>query len=69
MYVGDHDLIEGDNLTYLSSETDNAYLWHRRLVHVSSFFMIKLVAGDLVRTLPKLKFSNNKVCEACVRGR
>ncbi|XP_049414870.1 uncharacterized protein LOC125877656 [Solanum stenotomum] len=69
MYVADLDPIKGDNLTCLSSQTDNANIWYRRLGHVSFSLLNKLVAGELVPGLPKLKFSNNKVCEACVRGK
>ncbi|KAH0716725.1 hypothetical protein KY290_012992 [Solanum tuberosum] len=36
---------------------------------VSSSLMNKLVAGDLVHGMPKLKFSDNKVYDACVRGK
>ncbi|XP_049368191.1 uncharacterized protein LOC125833082 [Solanum verrucosum] len=59
MDVADLDLIEGENLTCLSTQTDNANLWHRLLGHVSSSLLNKHVAGDLVRGLLKLKFSDN----------
>ncbi|KAH0769725.1 hypothetical protein KY290_013706 [Solanum tuberosum] len=51
----------------LSAQTDDANLWHRRLGHVSASLLNKLVAGDLVRGLPKLKFSNDKICDACAK--
>jgi len=69
MYVANLNSIEGDNLTCLSAQYDNANLWHRRLGHVSSSLLNKLVVGDLVCGLPKLKFSENKICDACVRGK
>ncbi|XP_015159851.1 uncharacterized protein [Solanum tuberosum] len=68
-YVNDIDSIEGDSFTCLSAQTDNANLWHRKLGHVSFSLLNKLVAGDLVHGLPRLKFSDNKVCEACVKGK
>ncbi|XP_049369479.1 uncharacterized protein LOC125834371 [Solanum verrucosum] len=69
MYVADLDSIEGDNLTCLSAQSENASLWHRRLGHVGYLLLNKLVAGDLVRGLPRLKFAENKICEACVKSK
>lgn len=31
MYIADVNYIEGDGLSSLSAQTDDAYLWHRRL--------------------------------------
>lgn len=67
MYAADLDSIEGDDLSCLSARTDDADLWHRRLGHVSTSLLNKLVIGDLVRGLPTLKFSNDKVCDACAK--
>jgi len=69
MYVADLDSIEGDDLSYLSAQSDDTDLWHRRLGHVSTSLLNKLVTGDLIRGLPKLKFSNDKVCDACAKGK
>ncbi|KAH0696719.1 hypothetical protein KY290_014118 [Solanum tuberosum] len=69
VYVADLDSIEGDSLSCLSAQTNDANLWHRRLGHVSTSLLNKLVAGDLVRGLPKLKFSNYKVYDACAKGK
>ncbi|XP_049349519.1 uncharacterized protein LOC125814108 [Solanum verrucosum] len=69
VYVVDLDSTEEDNLSCLSSQTDDANLWHRRLGHVSTSLLNKLVAGDLVRGLPKLMFSNDKICDACAKGK
>ena len=69
MYVADLDSIVGDSLSCLSAQTDDANLWHRRLGHVSTSLLNKLVVGDLVCGLPKIKFSNDKVCDACAKGK
>jgi len=69
MHIADLDSIEGDNLSCLSAQANDANLWHRLLGHVSSSLLNKLVAGDLVRGLPKLKFSNDKICGACAKGK
>lgn len=67
MYVADLNSIRGDNLTCISAQGDNVDFWHRRLGHVSSSLLNKLVSGDLVRGLPNLKFVENKICDACIR--
>ena len=69
MYVAGLESIEGDDLSCLSAQTDESDLWHRRLGHVSSTLLNKLVVGDLVRGLPKVKFTNDKVFNACAKGK
>ena len=69
MYVANLETSHGDDLTCLSAQNENADLWHRRLGHVSSSLLNKLISKDLVRGLPKLKFAENKICEACVKGK
>ncbi|XP_069143303.1 uncharacterized protein [Solanum lycopersicum] len=69
MYVANLETSHGDDLTCLSAQNENANLWHRRLGHVSSSLLNKLISKDLVRGLPKLKFAENKICEACVKGK
>ena len=59
----------GDDLTYLKAQSENVDLWHRRLGHVSSSLLNKLVSKDLVLGLPKLNFCKSKICEACVKGK
>ena len=56
--VVDLGFIEGDNLSFLSAQTDDVDLWHRRLCHVSSTKLNKLVVGDLVHGLAKQKITN-----------
>ncbi|XP_049358857.1 uncharacterized protein LOC125823532 [Solanum verrucosum] len=69
MYVAALEIVHGDDQTCLSAQSANADLWHRRLGHVSSSLLNKLVSRDLVGGLPKLKFSDNTVCDACVKGK
>ncbi|XP_015060407.1 uncharacterized protein LOC107006348 [Solanum pennellii] len=57
MYVANLETSHGDDLTCLSAQNENADLWHRRLGHVSSSLLNKLISKDLVRDLPKLKFA------------
>ncbi|KAH0776458.1 hypothetical protein KY290_007869 [Solanum tuberosum] len=68
MYVADLDTAQGDDLTSLSAQSENTDLLHKRHVHVSSSMLNKLVSRDLFRGLPTLRFSDDKVCDACVKG-
>ncbi|XP_027768496.1 uncharacterized protein LOC114074703 [Solanum pennellii] len=68
MYVANLKTSHGDDLTCLSAQNENADLWHWRLGHVSSSLLNKLISKDLVQGLPKLKFCESKICEACVKG-
>ncbi|XP_070034888.1 uncharacterized protein [Nicotiana tomentosiformis] len=44
-------------------------LWHKRLGHASLSQLNKLVSKDLVIGLPNIKFKEDKVYEACARGK
>ena len=69
MYVANLETSHGDDLTCLSAQNENADLWHRRRGHVRSSLLNKLISKDLVLGLPKLKFGEKKICEACVKGK
>ncbi|XP_070022337.1 uncharacterized protein [Nicotiana sylvestris] len=53
----------------LSVVEDDPLLQHRRLGHASLSQLNKLEAKDLVLGLPKVEFTSDKVCDACVRGK
>jgi len=57
------------NLTCLSALNDDVMLWHKRLGHASLSLLNKLVSKDLVVGLPSIKYNNDKVCDACARGK
>ena len=67
MYVANLETSHKDDLTCLSVQNENAEMWHRRLWHVSSSLLNKLIYEDLFLGLPKLKFCESKICEACVK--
>ncbi|GJV99080.1 putative ribonuclease H-like domain-containing protein [Tanacetum coccineum] len=48
---------------------DESKLWHRRLGHVNSKTMNKLVKGNLVRGLPSKIFDNDHTCVAFQKGK
>ncbi|XP_075087573.1 uncharacterized protein LOC142169589 [Nicotiana tabacum] len=69
IYVADFESLHSEDLTCLSAVDDDAELWHIRLVHASFSLLDKLVKKDLVRGLPKSRFKDHKVCDACARGK
>ena len=56
-------------LTCLSALDNDVMLWHKRLGHTSLSLFNKLVCKDLVVRRPSIKYNNDKVCDACVRGK
>lgn len=53
----------------LSVVVDDPLLWHIRLGHAGLSQLNKLVTKYLVLGLPKIKFTYDKVCDACIRGK
>jgi len=53
----------------LLSKSDESWLWHRRLAHIHTNHLNKLKSKDLVSSLPNLKFQDNRLCDACVKGK
>jgi len=58
-----------NNQTCLSALNDDVIFWHKRLGHVSLSLLNKLISKDLVVGVPSIKFNNDKVCDACARGK
>nr|KYP59539.1 Retrovirus-related Pol polyprotein from transposon TNT 1-94 [Cajanus cajan]KYP59550.1 Retrovirus-related Pol polyprotein from transposon TNT 1-94 [Cajanus cajan] len=53
----------------LITKEDNVWLWHRRAGHIHMNHLNKLSRKELVIGLPKLKFSKDKLCDACQKGK
>ncbi|XP_021731349.1 uncharacterized protein LOC110698260 [Chenopodium quinoa] len=68
-YTVDLNLIPRNNLTCLSVVEDDPLLWHKRFRHASFSLLDKLRSRNLVVGLPVIKFLQNKVCDACVKGK
>ena len=49
--------------------SDESWLWHGRLSHISMSILSKISKNDLVKGLPKIKFDKDKVCDACQLGK
>ena len=48
---------------------DNAWLWHRRLGHVSMKLISKISSKELVKGILNIKFVKDNVCDACQLGK
>ena len=62
-------LLPQNHLTCLSALDGDVMLWHKRLGDASLSLLNKLVSKDLVVGLPSIKYNDDKVCDACVRGK
>ena len=58
-----------NHLTCLSALDDDVMLWHERLGHASLSLLNKLISKDLAVRLPSIKYNDDKVCDACARGK
>jgi len=58
-----------NHLTCLNALDDDVMLWHKMLSHASLSLLNRLVSKDLVVGLPSIKYSDDKVCNACARGK
>ncbi|GJW37778.1 putative ribonuclease H-like domain-containing protein, partial [Tanacetum coccineum] len=65
------NVVPSGDLTCLFAKAtiDESKLWHRRLSHVNSKIMNKLVKGNLVRGVPLNIFENDHTCVACQKGK
>ena len=53
----------------LLSKDDESWLWHTRLGHIHTNHLNKLISKDLVSSLPNIKFQDNRLCDACMKGK
>ena len=53
----------------MSALDDDIMLWHKRLGHASLSLLNKLVSQDLVVGLSSIKSNDDKVWDACDRGK
>ncbi len=69
IYAIEFEEIALQNVHCFSALNENHWLWHRRLGHASMDLISKLSRQELVRGLPKAKFSKDGVCSACQFGK
>ncbi|XP_070050081.1 uncharacterized protein [Nicotiana tomentosiformis] len=69
IYVVDLSTLSDNELTCLSALDNDPLIWHKILGHASISQLNKLVSKDLVIALPNIKFKEDKICEACAKGK
>ncbi|KAK8578905.1 hypothetical protein V6N13_142162 [Hibiscus sabdariffa] len=69
IYMVHLDDIHFSNACFVANDEHDSWLWHRKLGHASMSVLEKLISKNLVRGLPKIRFSNDKICDACVKGK
>ena len=70
VYVIHIDEIKFHNESYLiANDVNDSWLWLRRLGHASMKTLSKFVKNDIVIAFSKLKFDNDKICDACQFGK
>lgn len=58
-----------NELSCLNGLDIDSSMWHKRLGHVSFSLLNKLITKDVVLGLSKLKFREDKICDACIKGK
>ena len=68
MYMIDLDDLVHENLCLTANKDNLAWLWHRRLGHVSYNVLHKLVKHKMVKGLLEISFKKNQMfCESCTQ--
>ena len=58
-----------EDASCLIVQTDDVWLWHKRLCHVKFDNLISISKMKKVRGLPKLKKPDNTMCKQCQLGK
>ena len=69
IYVVDLFDLEALNKRCLVSVKGDTWLWHRWLRYASMHTISKLSRKELVKSLPKIKFEDDLMCNARVKGK
>lgn len=69
IYMLNVDDVSNIGTKCLVTRSEDSWLWHRRLGHVHFDLINKITTKNLVIGLPKMKFSKEKLCDACQMGK
>ena len=69
VYIIDLNSSKDANMCLMANRNIVSWLWHRKLGHASFFVLNRLVQLDLVDDLPKIKFTQPEICDACAKGK
>ena len=71
MYLAEFNSSNAESITCLLSKAsqDESWLWHKKLSHLNFKTMKELVKKELVRGIPQVEFSKDRLCDACHKGK
>ena len=69
VYVIDLNSSRNKNICLMANKNTLTWQWHRKLGHASFSVLNRLVQFNLIVGLSKIKFTQHKICDACVRGK
>lgn len=58
-------VFDNSRVNYFLRETNEAWLWHKRLGHMNFDNLIKVSKMGVVRGLPRLSKPDNTICKSC----
>lgn len=53
----------------LLSNSDETWLWHKRIAHIHIYHLNRLVSKQLVIGLPNRKFTKDRLCDSCEKSK
>lgn len=69
MYIVDWSTTKSNICLIAKGNVDLCQEWHKRLSHLNFKTMNKLARRQLVKGLPSLVYSKDKICNTCQRGK
>ena len=69
VYIINLNCSKNANMCLMANRNTVSWLWHRKLGHASFSVLNRLVKLNLVDGLPKIKFTQHEICDACARGK
>ena len=69
VYIIDLNSSKTANMCLMTNKNTISWLWHRKLGHASFSVLNRLVKFNMVDGLPKIKFIQHEICDACDRGK
>ena len=69
VYTVDLGKLSHEGEKCFSVQTNESWLWHRRLAHANMDSLSKLSKRKLVKGLPKIDYAKGEVCNACAQAK
>jgi len=69
IYMVDFENSDFKSILCLFAKKDDPWIWHKRLAHIHMAHLNKLAKKKLVNGLPNIKFEQDRLCDACQKGK